>query len=272
MASCLGEHMVLDNAIGVTLDGTGFGTDGKIWGGEFFVGNLNEQRRVAHIQYLPLPGGEVSIKRPYRIALAYLFILLNKKRFPRIRGKKPFTISGEEKEAIFQMLRQERNLVYTSSMGRLFDCVAVLLGLIKEITYEAEAAINLEYVTAQRIRQYYPYTITEGEPMIVELADILAGVVHDIERGVSKEIVSAKFHNTVVHFSLDVTEILSKIYKINKVCFSGGVFQNRYLLNLMIERFEAAGFEVYVHQKLPTNDGCISYGQVILGNTLKSKE
>ncbi len=272
MASCLGEHMVFDNAIGITLDGTGFGTDGKIWGGEFFVGNLKEQRRVAHLEYLPLPGGEVSIKKPYRIAIAYLFTLLNRRSFPRIRGKIPFPIGGEEKKAILQMLEQEQNVIYTSSMGRLFDCVAVLLGLIKEITYEAEAAINLEYIAAQRIRHYYPYTIAEGEPMIVELADIIAGVVHDIERGVSKEAISARFHNTIVYFSLDVAKKLSKIYKINKVCFSGGVFQNRYLLNQMIERFETAGFEVYVHQKLPTNDGCISYGQVILGNTLKSKE
>ena len=268
MASCLGEHMVHGDAIGITFDGTGFGTDGKIWGGEFFVGDLSKQRRVAHLEYMPLPGGEVSIKKPYRIALAYLFTLLKRKRLPRIRGKIPFKIDVEEKEVILQMLKQEQHIVYTSSMGRLFDCMAVLLGLMSEITYEAEAAINLEYIAVKGVRQYYRYTLTDREPIIVELADVIAGVIQDIERGVPKELISAKFHNTVVCFSLDISKKLSKIYKTNKVCFSGGVFQNRYLLNLMMEKFEAAGFDVYVHRKLPTNDGCISYGQVILGNAI----
>jgi len=147
----------------------------------------------------------------------------------------------------------------------------VLLGLISEITYEAEAAINLEYIAAKGVRQYYRYTLTDREPIIVELADVIAGVIQDIEQGLSKELISAKFHNTAVCFSLDISKKLRKIYKTDKVCFSGGVFQNRYLLNLMMEKFRAAGFDVYVHRKLPTNDGCISYGQVILGNA-KSKE
>ena len=259
IVSCLGENMVFDDAIGVAFDGTGFGIDGKIWGGEFFIGNLHNQRRVGHLQYLPLPGGEVSIKKPYRIAIAYIFKLLGEKYRPK-------NISSREIKTIINMITQDHNVVYTSSMGRLFDSVAAMLGLIREITYEAEAAINLEYIATQGIRACYPYQIKGMDPLIIGLKDVLAGVAEDLQQGVSPATISAKFHNTIVHFSLDVTQRLSRIHKVKKVCFSGGVFQNRYLLKAMINKFEGAGFDVYIHRKLPTNDGCISYGQTIYGN------
>lgn len=277
IVSCLGENMVFDNAIGVAFDGTGFGLDGKIWGGEFFIGDLSVQKRVGHLDYLPLPGGETSIKKPYRTAIAYLYkffgIIPFSSPFKKggYRGIFPFVVRPEEIKTIVNMVKQDHNVVYTSSMGRLFDCVAAMLGLIKEITYEAEGAINLEYIAEKGVQQKYSYKIKGADPVIVELNEILAGVVMDLQKGTRPEIISAKFHNTIVHFSLDVTRKLSKMYNMHKVCFSGGVFQNRYLLNLMIDKFEDAGFEVYVHRRLPTNDGCISYGQTILGNA-KSRQ
>jgi hydrogenase maturation protein HypF len=272
IVSCLGENKVVDKAIGIAFDGTGFGLDGKIWGGEFFVGDLSAQKRVGHLDYLPLPGGEASIKKPYRIAIAYLYKLFGEDVVTlTFRKRAPIKVRSKEVTTIINMIKQNRNVVYTSSMGRLFDCVAAMLGLVKEITYEAEAAINLEYIAAKRIRQAYPYRIKDGESLTVELNDILAGVIMDLQRRISPGIISAKFHNTIVHFSLEISKKLSRIYNMKKVCFSGGVFQNRYLLNLMIDKFEDAGFEVYVHRKLPTNDGCISYGQTIIGN-IKSRE
>ncbi len=267
IVSCLGENKVVDKAIGIAFDGTGFGLDGKIWGGEFFVGDLSAQKRVGHLDYLPLPGGEVSIKKPYRIAIAYLYKLFGEDVVTlTFRKRAPIKVRSKEVTTIINMIKQNRNVVYTSSMGRLFDCVASMLGLVKEITYEAEAAINLEYIAAKRIRQVYPYRIKDGEPLTVELNDILAGVIMDLQRRISPGIISAKFHNTIVHFSLEISKKLSRIYNMKKVCFSGGVFQNRYLLNLMIDKFGDAGYEVYVHHQLPTNDGCISYGQTIFGN------
>ncbi len=264
VVSCLGENMVFDDTIGIAFDGTGFGTDGRIWGGEFFVGNMNVQKRVAHLDYLPLPGGEVSIRKPYRITTAYIYKLLGEKFRPK-------NVSSEEINAIVRMIRQDRNVIYTSSMGRFFDCVAAMLGLINEITYEAEAAINLEYIAAKGIRQGYSYKIRSEDLLIVELSEILEGVLIDVKKGVPRDIISAKFHNTVAYFSLDVAERLSRLYKMKSACFSGGVFQNQYLLDLMIRTFEDAGFRVYVHRKLPTNDGCISYGQVIYGNLINGK-
>lgn len=266
IAACLGENKVFDDAIGIAFDGTGFGFDGKIWGGEFFIGNLDNLRRVAHLEYLPLPGGEVSIKKPYRIAIAYLY-----KLFGKTFDLSPFRFSSEEVDIILRMIEENHNLVYTSSMGRFFDCIAVMLGLISEITYEAEAAINLENIAAKDVKARYQYYIKEGDPIIIEVKDILGAVMKDIRRGVSLSTISAKFHNTVAHFSLDVARKLSKIYRVKKVCFSGGVFQNHYLLNLMIDTFQDAGFKVYVHHRLPTNDGCISYGQVIAGNLISRK-
>ena len=273
VVSCLGENRVLDKAIGIAFDGTGYGFDGNIWGGEFFIGDLSVQKRVGHLDYLPLPGGEASIKKPYRIAIAYLYKLFGEDVVASLfcSGKgivAPFRVRLEEVKTIINMIEQNRNVVYTSSMGRLFDCVAAMLGLIKEITFEAEAAINLEYIASKRTRKTYPYRIKGAEPMIIELNGILAGVVKDLQKGVSLEVISAKFHNTIVYLSLEIAKKLSRIYRMKKVCFSGGVFQNRYLLNLMIDKFEDAGFEVYVHHQLPTNDGCISYGQVILGNSV----
>jgi hydrogenase maturation protein HypF len=258
--SCLGENAILTDTIGIIFDGTGYGLDGKIWGGEFLIGNITDQIRVAHLQYLPLPGGESSIRKPYRIAIAYAHKLLH--------DDMHLTTASETK-IIKTMIDENRNLVYTSSIGRLFDCISAMLHVTREITYEAEAAINLEYIAAHSVTTHYPYRIHESEPLTVEIADTLAAIVKDTRSGISNNTISAKFHNTLSAFSLDVANRLRQRYGIERVCFSGGVFQNRYLLNLMIRHFEADGFEVSTHRRLPNNDGCISYGQAIAGNTKK---
>jgi len=256
--SCLGENIVTGKAIGIIFDGTGFGLDGKIWGGEFFVGDLRTQQRIGHLQYLPLPGGEASIKKPFRIATAYAHVLLQK----TLRLS-----TNREIHAIKRMIEQERNVVYTSSMGRLFDCVSAMLGVTMEITFEAEAAINLENIAAPGVKGHYPYGITDAEPRVIQVSDTLSAIMSEKKRGISKGLISAKFHNTVAAFSLDLARRVRDETGISQVCFSGGVFQNRYLLNLMIKRFTNADFMVHVHRQLPNNDGCISYGQVIAGNT-----
>jgi hydrogenase maturation protein HypF len=256
--SCLGENNNKDKTMGIIFDGTGYGLDGKIWGGEFFIGDLHRQQRVAHLQYLPLPGGESSIRKPYRIALAYT---------RRLLGKSLRIAPASETRIIHEMLERERNLVYTSSMGRLFDCVSALLGITLEITYEAEAAINLEYTATPRAKGSYPFKIIEGEQLVIEIRDTLTAILADKKKGISNGIISARFHNTIVDFSIDIAVRLRDKYGTEQVCFSGGVFQNRHLLNLMIRRFLSTGFRVLTHHVLPNNDGCISYGQVIAGNS-----
>jgi hydrogenase maturation protein HypF len=256
--SCLGENNIDTKTLGIIFDGTGYGLDGKIWGGEFFIGDLQEQRRAAHLQYLPLPGSESSIHKPYRIAIAYARQLLGK----TLRIAPPAEI-----RIIQGMIEQDRNLVYTSSMGRLFDCVSAMLGVTREITYEAEAAINLEYTAKPGIKECYPFKIIESDPLVIEIRDTLDAILEEKNKQISNGVISAKFHNTIVAFSLAVAGKCRAETGIGQVCFSGGVFQNRYLLNLMIERFTSSGFRVFTHHLLPNNDGCISYGQAIAGNS-----
>jgi len=258
--SCLGENHAVDKSIGMIFDGTGYGLDSKIWGGEFFIGDLEDQQRAAHLEYLPLPGGESSIKKPYRIAIAYAYTLLQE----RLR-----IAPEDETKIIHKMIDMERNVVYTSSMGRLFDCVSAMLGVTTEITYEAEAAINLEHVADHSVKDHYPYTIRDTEPAVVEIKDTLRAIRADTRAGLSPTIISAKFHHTIAEFSYEVANRLRRIHNLDTVCLSGGVFQNRYLLTLMIERLERGGFKVYTHRQLPNNDGCISYGQAIAANAGK---
>ncbi|MGB9720041.1 MAG: carbamoyltransferase HypF [bacterium] len=280
IVSCLCENKIFEKAIGIAFDGTGYGIDGNIWGSEFFIGDLKNQKRVAHLEYLPLPGGEESIKKPYRIAIAYLYKIfglefIRKDFIKTLCLNYPF----REIDTIIKMIDQHYNLAYTSSMGRLFDCISAMLGITQEITYEAEAAINLEYVAKKGIKDYYSYEVLrksgdkvvssyDDDEYVVHIRPILEGIINDIIKGVNKNIISSKFHNTVVQFSLDIARKLRRIHSVNKVVLSGGVFQNRYLLNLMIKRFENNDFKVFTHHKLPTNDGCISYGQVICGNLI----
>lgn len=252
--SCLGENGITDDAIGIIFDGTGFGTDGRIWGGEFFAGNLQEQTRVAHLQYLPLPGGESSIRKPYRIAVAYAHVLLQKRLAPA---------GDDETEIIRQMIDAGHNVVHTSSMGRLFDCVSAMLGITTEITYEAEAAINLEHAADQKTKGRFPFAVRDGRPMTIEVEETLRAIIEAMNTNVPRAKIAARFHNTVAEFSSDVASRLRQKEGIETVCLSGGVFQNRYLLTLMIERLEKDGFRVITHRQLPTNDGCISYGQVL---------
>jgi hydrogenase maturation protein HypF len=255
--SCLGENRVAEQSIGIVFDGTGYGLDGKIWGGEFFTGNLQSQQRTAHLQYLPLPGGESSIRKPYRIAVAYAHSLLHKS----------LKITPDSEVKIIQkIIDEESNVVYTSSMGRLFDCVSAMLGVTNEITYEAEAAINLEHIADQKAKGCYPYAIIDNDPMIIEVKDTLRAVLEQKKTGVAAETISARFHNTIVELSYDVADRLRRIHGLNSVCLSGGVFQNRFLLNSLIDRLTKGGFKLHAHQQLPNNDGCISYGQVIAGN------
>jgi hydrogenase maturation protein HypF len=258
LISCLGENQVAEKCIGIAFDGTGYGLDGKIWGCEFFVGDIRSQKRAAHLQYLPLPGGESSIKKPYRIAVAYVHSLLNMK----------YKITDDaETKIIHRMIDEGSNVVHTSSMGRLFDCVSALLGITREITYEAEAAINLEYMAQDTTRKHYPFTVKESTPMVIEVKDTLMAIISDMKKRTCRTVISKKFHNTIAEFSFDIADRLRKQHGLKSVCLSGGVFQNRLLLSLMIDRMEKGGFKVYTHKYLPNNDGCISYGQVIAANT-----
>jgi hydrogenase maturation protein HypF len=266
IVSCLAENGVAGPVIGVSFDGTGYGTDGHIWGGEFMVTDYKKFTRVAHLQYLPLPGGAQAIKKPYRTATGYLLALdipLDKK-LPLFKY-----VTDEELEIIRHQIRKNINTPLTSSMGRLFDAVSALIGVRGIIDYEAQAAIDLEMLAydAANERGSYPFSIEEqNDNSVIKIYDLLTAVIKDLHRHTAKAVIAARFHNTVAQIIVTTCQAISAKTGLKKTALSGGVFQNRLLLRKATASLESVGFEVYTHRQVPCNDGGISLGQVAIAN------
>ena len=267
IVSCLTENGVTGKVIGVALDGTGYGADGKIWGGEFLVADTAGFERAAHLEYLPLAGGEAAIKKPYRTAAGYLY---------RLFGDQGLTmatrclrdVEGSEIGLIKQLVDRGLNSPETSSAGRLFDAVAALLGVNREIQYEAQAAIELE-MAAEGVdsRVSYPFDIVaEGGHKIIRLRRLFESLMADIDAGIPVPEAAARFHNSVVDIIGRTCEIIKDENGLDAIALSGGCFMNRRLLRRSIERLSGMGFKVYSHRDVPTNDGGISLGQVAVAS------
>jgi hydrogenase maturation protein HypF len=267
IASCLAENGVKDRVIGVAFDGTGYGSDGTIWGGEFLLADCKDFQRVGHFEYMPLPGGAAAIKKPYRLALSYLYTLLGDDF--KLDGLPLAGLEATEIEIIKQQLRQKINSPPASSAGRLFDAVSALAGVRGEIDYEAQAAIELEMLAPDKIDKAgsYPFSIEVERGMgVVKLKELLAAVVADIRNKVPVPDISLKFHNTAAEIVAGMCKLISKESKIKRVGLSGGVFQNRLLLKLAVAALKRDGFEVLTHRLVPANDGGISLGQAVVAN------
>ncbi|MGC9350350.1 MAG: carbamoyltransferase HypF [Anaerolineae bacterium] len=264
IAACLADNGWSPEAgpvIGVALDGSGYGEDGRIWGGEWFVGDYTGFTRAAHLAYQPLPGGDAAIRHPWRIAVAYLHALSADERLPL----------GEfcpgDVMRVRTMVDRELNTPLTSSMGRLFDAVSALLGVCPTTTYEAQAAIELEQVatTWGGRAEPYPFDVdASAKPYRVRLASLFEALLDDVEGDLPVAQISRRFHTTVAAMVVDVAERLRQDTGIDTVALSGGVFQNRLLLTLVLPRLWAADFEVLLHRGMPPNDGCVSLGQAAL--------
>jgi hydrogenase maturation protein HypF len=266
IASCMAENRINHKVIGVAFDGTGYGEDKAVWGGEFLLADLKEYHRVAHLKYVPMPGGETAIKNPWRMALSYLYTyygedLLNLDlEFVR-------KLEQNRYETIKRMLDQKINIFDTSSIGRLFDSVSVLLNFRERTNYEGQPAIELEYLADEKTKGKYDFEITKLKNVsIINPELIIKGVVNDLLRKESKSKISAKFHNTIAQMINEVCKRLRKEYDLNSVCLSGGVFQNMFLLDRAYTLLTNSKFKVYTHHKVPTNDGGISLGQAAVAN------
>jgi hydrogenase maturation protein HypF len=270
IVSCMADNKIETPVIGVALDGTGYGSDGRIWGGEFIVADYKGFKRLGHLEYLPLPGGAAAIKRPYRTALGYLLKLLGVDSLtPKLAFLK--RIGTVERELIKRQLQTGLNSPLNSSMGRLFDAVSGLTNIRGEIDYEGQAAIELEMAAYESMDEAgdkgYPYSITEsGGANVIQLKELFSAILKDLHQGTSKSLVSAKFHNTVAHMILDMCRLISNHTGINQVALSGGVFQNRLLFRKVVPLLESAGFSVLTHKQVPCNDGGISLGQAVIAN------
>ncbi|MFQ5987728.1 MAG: carbamoyltransferase HypF [Dehalococcoidia bacterium] len=291
IASCMAEHGLKERVIGVAFDGTGYGADGRIWGGEFLVADYRGFERAGHLAYVPMPGGEAAIKRPYRMALSHLHRAYGSLRaepqgealdldLPLLRRVNPV-----ELRVIEHQIERGLNSPLTSSMGRLFDAVSALIGVRDVINYEAQAAIELEMIAAEDVEEGYTLRAErsaersrrspQGEaiplsptpyPLVLDPAPLIRAIVADMEGGVDGSVISAKFHNAIAAMVLAVCGIIREQEGLNKVVLSGGVFQNVYLLRRSLHLLRGAGFEVYIHRLVPCNDGGISLGQALVAN------
>jgi hydrogenase maturation protein HypF len=270
IVSCLAENKVEGPVIGVALDGTGYGSDGTIWGGEFLLADGKDFKRLGHLEYVPLVGGEAAIRKPYRMALSYLYTLLGEDF--NLAGLPLGRIKPDEIEIIKQQLKRKINSPLTSSAGRLFDAVAALAGVRGEIDYEAQAAIELEMLAPDEISgsESYPFSIDGKEGIgVVRLGELWSGLVGDVRNKVPTPVISLKFHHTVAKIITEMCKSIAGETGISEVALSGGVFQDRLLLRLATSALKREGFSVLTHHLVPCNDGGVSLGQAVIANFAK---
>lgn len=250
--------------IGFSFDGTGYGPDGAIWGGELLIATYKSFERLAHLKYIPLPGGDAAIKRPYRAALAHLWAA----GIPWEDWLPPVAVCpAVERKVIQRQLETGFNAVPASSMGRLFDAVAALAGVRQTVTYEAQAAIEFEALAHRNVLAGYQFEWALNTTGVIEIdpAPVLQAIVTDMQKKSSLPVISAKFHNAVAELVTRLSLHLRDREQLNQVALSGGVFQNITLLELTVNRLRRHGFEVLTHRQVPPNDGGLALGQAIIG-------
>jgi hydrogenase maturation protein HypF len=257
VAACMAENEIEPPALGVAWDGTGYGLDGTIWGGEFLFANDESFERVAHFRQFRLPGGQAAIKEPRRAAIGLLSELFGDEILDRRELTSAF--SETELALLRQMIAKKINAPLTSSVGRMFDAVTSLLGLRHVASFEGQAAMELEFAIQSTTDETYSFEISETSPRIVNCQPLINDILKDLERSVSIGAIAAKFHNTVAEIVVAVAKQIEE----PKIVLTGGCFQNRYLTERTISRLIDEGFRPYWHQRIPPNDGGIALGQIV---------
>ena len=266
MASCMAENGEEGPVIGLSFDGLGYGPDGTLWGGECLVGDFGSYRRASYFEPVPMPGGAAAIRHPWRMALSYVHHFLGKEGLiPYLPFLRP--LEDEKVRIVLKQIDQRINSPLTSSCGRLFDAVSSLLGLVSSISYEGQAAVALEMIADEQEQRSYDFLSEEkGEAQVIRFQPLFARILRDLQQGEAKSAISAKFHNTLVKIGVDVCRRIHRQGGPKKAALSGGVFQNRFLLERMKAALENAGFEVLIHRQVPCNDGGLSLGQAVIAH------
>ncbi|MBN1440670.1 MAG: carbamoyltransferase HypF [Anaerolineales bacterium] len=257
-AACMADNGLSGErpVIALVFDGTGYGTDGAVWGAEILVADYRGFERALHLEYLPLPGGDAAIRHPWRIAVGFARALgLSLDDLPFLRKRDP-----REVQIVRAQTERGLNAPPVSSMGRLFDCVAALAGVCADADYEAQGAIELEELarTLPGERGRYPFAL-EGD--LVRVRDLLTAAIEDVRAGESAARIGARFHNTVCAIAVQAARAVRDLRGIREAALSGGVWQNALLLNSAASGLREAGFEVYTHRRVPPNDGGLALGQ-----------
>ncbi len=266
IASVIVEHGLEGPVIGIAADGTGYGLDGAIWGGEVLIASLETFTRVGHLAYIPLPGGDQAIRQPWRVAAVYLdqaygpdFVNLP------IAFTQSFDLAAWR--VLRRMIERSLNTPRTSSIGRLFDAVAALIGLRNQVIYEGQAAIELERL-AELGLPAYPYTLSDGTPFQIDILPMIRAIVDEIQAGVGMPQIAGRFHQTVAAFFVASCQRVRETTGLTIVALSGGVFQNRLLLETLTMMLQDAGFQVVTNRRVPPNDGGLSLGQAAIAATI----
>ncbi len=259
IASCMAEYGLDEKVIGVSFDGTGLGDDGNIWGGEFFVCDLADYERYTHFDYVPLPGGDTVTKEPWRTAVSYLYKYIGKE-FLNLQIPFVEELDFSKAEVMLQAIDKKINCPLSSSAGRLFDAVAALTGVCGVSKFHAEAPMRLESVVDYRMHHAYPFDFGDT----VSFGNTMFDIVDDLLYGESVSEISTKFHNTVINSILAVVSQMRKETGLDKVVFSGGTFQNRYILSNVETILTLEGFKVYTQSRIPSNDAGIALGQLVI--------
>jgi hydrogenase maturation protein HypF len=259
VAACLSEngHSGERPVIGVAFDGTGYGVDGAIWGGEFLIADYAGFERVAHLAYVPLPGGDAGTRKPARVALSYLLMagVSLDSDLPSVSA-----LSAPERSIVETQIRTGLNSPPTSSTGRLFDAVSSIIGVRHEVNYEGQAAIELEAMADPSESGVYTFGVGEA----IDASPLIRAAVKDLRSGVRPAIIAARFHNGVAAMICDVCCRMRERHGLGQVALSGGVFQNVTLLDKTLPLLREAGFEVLTHRLAPPNDGGIALGQAMV--------
>jgi len=260
LAACLADNGWNSDepVIGLSYDGTGMGTDGAIWGGEVLMGNYSGYRRMAHLAYVPLPGGDLAVRKPARMALAHLWAagIEWETDLPPVKA-----LCYEERTALRSQVEHCIASPDTSSMGRLFDAASALIGIRQEATYEGQAAIELEAIADVNEKSFYPINPDNGP---IQMAGLWQAIISDWRAGIPTPILAARFHNSIVHLSVVICDQIRSRTGCSTVALSGGVWQNQYLLTRTVDQLKSAQFTVLVHHQVPANDGCIALGQAVV--------
>jgi hydrogenase maturation protein HypF len=268
IVSAMAENHLDGRVIGLAFDGTGYGPDGTIWGGEVLLAENSCYERAAFLEPLPMPGGAAAIKAPWRMAISYLYQAIGES-FRDLDI--PFMASVDRKQAdiLVAMMQQALNAPLTSSMGRLFDGIAALIGLRSTVAFEGQAAMELEMTAAPEAAAPYDFGWqASDEGLRIPTAPIIQGVVTDIRHGLSNALISRRFHTTLIHLFTDLCSHLRRQTDLDRVVLSGGTFQNAILLEELSRSLAKRGFAVYTHRLVPPNDGGISLGQAVAAGAM----
>ena len=262
IASCMADNKLDDRKlIGLSFDGTGYGTDGAIWGGEVMLASYADFERVAHLEYLPLPGADSATRNPWRIAVGYAESLgLDIADLPFLES-----LDSQSVSIVRQQVQKKLNAPLTSSMGRLFDAISSLIGIRNQVTYEAQAAIEMEVLAKKFIAEANPYPF-EIEDGIIRVGELFKHVIQDVRSGQAAGFIGARFHHTVCAMAVDASKCVRQKNGINEVALSGGVWQNQILLDLTRSALLRENFIVYTHRHTPANDGGLALGQAVIAN------